>query len=144
LATKAVWGAVVWRLDRRLLRWTRGRLGTGMMLPTALLQTRGARTGEERRTAVIYFHDGERAIVIASKAGHPGNPSWFHNARANPEVLLGGESFRAEVVEDESERTRLWALADRVFPAFASYRRNAALAGRSIPILALLPRTGAD
>jgi deazaflavin-dependent oxidoreductase (nitroreductase family) len=140
LASKRVWGSIVWRIDRRLLPLTRGRLGTGLLLPTALLETRGARTGEIRRTAVIYFHDGEDAIVIASHAGRPGNPAWFYNARANPEVVLGYSPFRAEVVEDEAERIRLWELADRVFPAFAAYRTSAATSGRAIPILRLVPR----
>ena len=48
--------------------------------------------------------------------------------------------FRAEVVEDESERQRLWDLADRVFPPYADYRRQAGKAGRVIPIVQLAPR----
>jgi deazaflavin-dependent oxidoreductase (nitroreductase family) len=140
LARTAIWSAVVWRIDPILLRFTRGRLGTGLTLPTALLQTRGARTGRVRRNAVIYFHDGDRVTIVASKAGHPGNPSWFYNACANPDVLLGGQPYRATCVEDEAARSRLWDLADRVFPAFATYRRNAALTDRSIPILQLTPR----
>jgi deazaflavin-dependent oxidoreductase (nitroreductase family) len=139
LATKAIWSAVVWRIDPYLLRLTRGRLGTGLLLPTALLQTRGARTGLVRRNAVIYFHDGERVTIVASQAGRPDNPSWFYNARANPNVLLGGQPFRAEVVDDEATRARLWELADRVFPAFAAYRDSASRAGRTIPILQLIP-----
>lgn len=127
-------------IDPHLMRLTRGRLGTGLLLPTALLQTRGARTGLARRNAVIYFHDSERVTIVASQAGLPGNPSWFYNLRANPEVLLGGQPFRAEIVEQEADRDRLWTLADRVFPAFASYRRSAALAGRTIPIVQLIPR----
>jgi len=123
------------------LRLTGGRLGTGLLLPTALLQTRGARTGMVRRNAVIYFHDGDRVTIIASQAGRPENPSWFYNARANPEVLLGGQPFRAQIVEDETERARLWELADGVFPAFAGYRDSAGRAGRSIPILQLTPRS---
>lgn len=140
LALTRVWSATVWRIDPYLLSLTRGRLGTGLLLPTALLQTRGARSGLARRNAVIYFHDGERAVIVASHAGRPGNPSWFHNARANPDVVLGGQPFRARVVEGEEERARLWALADRVFPAFASYREAAARAGREIPILQLVPK----
>ncbi len=138
LSKKAVWSAIVWKIDPVLLRVTRGRIGTGLLLPTALLQTRGARTGLVRCNAVIYFHDGERVTIVASQAGRPGNPSWFYNARANPDVLLGGQPFRAEVVEDEASRARLWELADRVFPAFASYRESAASAGRTIPILQLV------
>jgi len=139
LSKRAIWSAIVWKIDPYLLRVTRGRLGTGLLLPTALLQTRGARTGLVRRNAVIYFHDGERVTIIASQAGRPDNPSWFYNARANPEVLLGGQPFRAEVIGDEASCARLWELADRVFPAFAAYRDSAARAGRTIPILQLTP-----
>jgi len=144
LSKKAIWSAIVWKIDPVLLRVTRGHLGTGLLLPTALLQTRGARTGQVRRNAVIYFHDGERVTIIASQAGRPGNPSWFYNARANPDVLLGGQPFRAEIVDDETSCARLWELADRVFPAFASYRQSAARAGRTIPILQLVSSTKAD
>ena len=49
LARRRIWGAVVWPLDRLALRLTGGRLSTGLVLPTALLQTRGARTGRPGR-----------------------------------------------------------------------------------------------
>ena len=143
LSKRAIWSAIVWKIDPVLLRLTRGRLGTGLLLPTALLQTRGARTGLPRRNAVIYFHDAQRVTIVASQAGRPGNPAWFYNARANPNVLLGGQPFRAEVIDDEPTRARLWPLADRVFPAFASYRESAARSGRTIPILQLVPSDGA-
>lgn len=126
-----------WKIDPHLLRLTKGRIGTGLVIPTASLETRGARSGQTRRNGVIYFHDGERVTLIASKAGAPEHPSWFYNARANPEVKLNGQRLRAEVVEDECERERLWKLADRVFPPFASYRESAARSGRRIPILQL-------
>lgn len=131
---------LVWKLDPYLMRLTGGRLGLGLMLPTALLETRGARTGRLRATGVIYFQDGERVTIIASKLGLPEHPAWFHNARANPDVVLGGQPFRAEVVDDEASLTRLWELADRVFPPYATYRANAARVGRAIPILQLVPR----
>jgi deazaflavin-dependent oxidoreductase (nitroreductase family) len=131
---------VVWKFDPQLMRLTRGRVGMGLMLPTALLETRGARSGAVRRNAVIYFHDGERVTIVASKLGLPENPAWFHNLRANPEVTLGGEPMRATVVEDEAERQRIWALADRVFAPYANYRREAAATGREIPIVQLTPR----
>jgi deazaflavin-dependent oxidoreductase (nitroreductase family) len=129
---------LVWKLDPHLLRLTRGRIGMGMMLPTALLETRGARTGVVRRTGVIYFHDGERVTIVASKLGLPEHPAWYHNLCANPDVVLGGEHFRAGVVAGESSRARLWELADRVFPPYAVYRERAARAGRTIPIVQLV------
>jgi deazaflavin-dependent oxidoreductase (nitroreductase family) len=129
---------VAWRLDPYLMRLTRGRLGFGLLLPTAVLETRGARTQQTRRNAVIYFHDGDRVTVVASKLGLPENPAWLHNLRANPDVKLGDQPFRAEVVEDEASRARLWELADRVFPPYAAYRQRAARSGRTIPIVQLI------
>lgn len=135
---------VVWRLDPYLLRATQGRLGMGLVMPTALLETRGAKTGAVRRNAVLYFHDGERVTIVASKPGFPKHPAWFHNLVADPEVTFGGIPMRATVVGDEAERRRLWALADRVFAPYAAYRREAAKANRTIPIVQLTAReTGA-
>jgi len=135
---------VVWKVDSHLLRLTGGRVGLGLMIPTALLETRGARTGCVRRNAVIYFHDGERVTIIASKLGAPEHPSWYHNARANPDVLFGGQPFRVEAVDDETTRARLWELADHVFPVYTAYREKAARAGRTIPISSSSPAKPAD
>lgn len=131
---------VMWKVDPYLMRATRGRVGMGLVLPTALLETRGVKSGELRQNAVIYFHDGERVTIVASKLGLPTNPAWFHNLQADPEVALGGIPMRAAAVDDEAERRRLWALADRVFAPYAAYRREAAAAGRTIPIVQLTPR----
>jgi len=131
---------IVWKVDPHLMRLTRGRLGMGLIVPTALLETTGARSGKPRSNGVIYFNDGARVTIVASKLGAPEHPAWFHNARANPDVVLGGLPFRAEVVEDEAERTRIWGLADRVFPPYAIYRERAARTGRTIQILQLVSR----
>jgi deazaflavin-dependent oxidoreductase (nitroreductase family) len=129
--------SVLWRLDPHLLRLTRGRLGGTLMIPSALLETRGARSGQPRRNGVIYFHDGDDVILVASKLGMAEHPAWFHNARANPDVVFGGQPFRATVVAGDE---RLWRLADTVFPPYAVYRERAARADRTIPMLRLTPR----
>jgi deazaflavin-dependent oxidoreductase (nitroreductase family) len=112
----------------------------GLVLPTALLETRGAKSGIVRRNAVIYFHDESRVTIIASKAGDEKHPAWFHNLRARPDVTFGGIPMRATVVTEEVERQRLWILADRVFAPFATYRRDAAKGARTIPIVQLTAR----
>jgi deazaflavin-dependent oxidoreductase (nitroreductase family) len=112
----------------------------GLLLPTALLETHGARSGAVRRNAVIYFNDGDRVTIVASKLGQPRHPAWYHNLRADPAVTLAGVPMRATVVDDEAERRRLWALADRVFAPYAAYRREAAKVNRTIPIVQLTPR----
>lgn len=131
-----------WKVDPYLLRLTKGRIGTALIIPTLLLETVGAKSGQPRRNGVIYFHDGDQVILVASYAGRPIHPAWFHNVRANPAVKLNGQPYRAEVVEDEAERARLWELGDRVFPPFATYRESAARSGRTIPILRLDPAPG--
>jgi deazaflavin-dependent oxidoreductase (nitroreductase family) len=131
---------IAWKLDPHLLKLTKGRFSTTGPVAAALLETRGARTGRRRRNATLYFHDGDRVTIIASKRGWPKNPAWYHNLREHPDVVYGGQPFRAEIVEDEAERQRLWDLADRVFPQFADYRVWAAKAGRVIPIVQLVPR----
>ena len=132
-------GHVAWKLDPHLLRLTGGRVRSTGPLPSALLETRGARTGQPRANATLYFHDGLDVIVVASKRGAPSDPSWYRNLLAHPDVRFGGAQFRAEVVEDAGERERLWPLADRVFPPFADYRRWAAASGGAIPIVRLVP-----
>jgi deazaflavin-dependent oxidoreductase (nitroreductase family) len=130
----------VWKVDPYLLRATRGRVGMSLVLPTALLETRGAKTGAVRRNTVIYSHDGGRVAIIASKAGAERHPAWFHNLRPHPEVKFGGIPMRAAVVSDEAERHRLWTLADRVFAPYAAYRDDSAKANRTIPIVQLTAR----
>jgi deazaflavin-dependent oxidoreductase (nitroreductase family) len=131
---------IAWKLDPYLLKLTGGRFSTAGPLATALLESRGARTGQPRRNATLYFHDGDRVTIIASKRGWPTHPAWYYNLRKHPDIVYGGLPFRAELVEDEAERRRLWELADRVFPEYADYREQAGRAGRVIPIFRLVPR----
>jgi deazaflavin-dependent oxidoreductase (nitroreductase family) len=131
---------ISWKLDPHLLKLTRGRFSTAWPLPAALLETRGARTGQPRRNATLYFHDGDRVTIIPSLRGWQRNPAWYYNLRKHPDVVYGGLPFRAKVVEDEAERERLWELADRVYPQYAAFREQAGKAGRIIPLVQLVPR----
>lgn len=130
---------VSWKLDPVLLRATGGRVSSTLVVPSAVLETRGARTGELRRNTVIYFHDGDDVVVTASHAGSSRHPAWFHNLVAHPEVTFGGLPMRAAVVADPDDELRLWILADRVFPGFATYRVEASATGRTIPLVRLHP-----
>src|SRR5436305_14978094 len=73
-------------IDRRLLRWTRGRFGLFLGQPVGLLETVGARSGQPRSTPLLYREDDGRVVLIASKAGAARHPAWYHNVRAHPEV----------------------------------------------------------
>jgi deazaflavin-dependent oxidoreductase (nitroreductase family) len=99
--------------------------------PILLLTTTGARTGRPATVPLGFAVDDQgRVFVIASKAGAPKHPAWFHNLRANPSVTveLGDRTYPARaVVTEGGERDRLYALisdgageyeknTDRVFP----------------------------
>ncbi|UFS93837.1 nitroreductase/quinone reductase family protein [Nocardia huaxiensis] len=128
-----------------LYRWSNGRIGASILgWPRArilLLDHVGARTGLRRTSPAIYHQADGLLAIVASKAGQPTNPAWFHNLRANPEttVRIGAEirPVRARLADD-AERNRLWPSFIEAFPAFDFYRRNAP--GREIPIIILDPR----
>src|SRR3954465_11096285 len=56
--------------------------------PVLLLTTTGARTGRRTTVPLGYAVDDGRVFVVASKAGAPQHPAWFHNLRANPSVTV--------------------------------------------------------
>ncbi len=134
-----MWRVIGWRLVPRLVRLTGGRLGGKMPLPTGLLETKDARNGRPHRRVVFYFHDPEKVTIMATKAGLPQDPFWYQNALTDPDVRFSGRPFRAQPVNAEAERARLWAIADHYFPPFAAYRARAARSGRQIPIVQLTP-----
>lgn len=132
------WRLIAWRLVPRLMLLT-GRLTMSRPFPVGLIETRDQRNGRPHCRVAIYFHDGDRVIVIPTKGGMPSDPFWFENAVADPEVRFGGHPFRAEAVAGEAELARLWALAVRFYPPFAGFRERAARSGRTMPILRLVP-----
>jgi deazaflavin-dependent oxidoreductase (nitroreductase family) len=127
-------------LDKRLLRFSRGRLATAAQ-QTVLLHMRGAKTGQDRTTPVLFTPRGDDLIVIASKAGAKQHPAWYHNLKAHPEIdaEIRGERFpvRAREAEDP-EREELWRLVNDNYTGFDAYQRRAT--GRRIPVIVLEPR----
>lgn len=106
-------------------------------MPLLLLHTRGARTNTPRVNPLAYLGDGARLIIIASFAGAPHSPPWFHNLVAHPEVEveLGAERFRARAeVLGEPERTVQYQKVAALMPVFAEYQQKTT---RTIPVVAL-------
>lgn len=104
-----------------------------------LLHTTGAKSGLERVNPVACVTDGNRLVVIASKAGAPTHPDWYHNVVANPHVTVefGTETFQAQAtVAEEPERSRLYEKMVEVMPGFDEYRRKTS---RIIPVVVLTP-----
>jgi deazaflavin-dependent oxidoreductase (nitroreductase family) len=106
-----------------------------------LLDHVGARTGRRRTSPLMYHQDGDTVAVVASKAGQPTNPAWFHNLKANPDttIQIGREvrSVHARVATDD-ERQRLWPEFVAFYPGYEFFERHAK--GRKIPVVILDPR----
>ena len=131
---------VVARTDVVMNRISGGHLNWGMFsIPSATLETVGAKSGQIRRSQVAYFHDNDDVIVIASNFGGTQHPNWFHNLKANPECALGGEEFTAREVTDADTYQRLFDLAAHYYRGFADYRARTDASGRRIPVLRLTP-----
>lgn len=103
-----------------------------------LLTTTGARTGTPHTTPVGYLPDGgERVLVIASAAGSPRHPDWYHNLLTNPQVTVESGVFTYEaqaVVLAGEEREQAWARAVEADPGWAEYQSRTE---RVIPVIAL-------
>lgn len=105
--------------------------------PLLLLHTTGAKTGEERVHPMMYLDGGDHLYVFASFAGRPENPAWYHNLKANPDVVVevGTETYKATAAEvSGAERDRIYAEQARRYPGFAEYQRRTT---RIIPVIAL-------
>lgn len=106
-----------------------------------LLTTTGARSREQRTSPLMYHRDGERYVLVASKAGAPDNPAWYHNLKANPVARVevaadsGTETFEVRAYEVEGEeRDRIYADRVAIAPGFADYERRTS---RRIPVMVL-------
>jgi deazaflavin-dependent oxidoreductase (nitroreductase family) len=115
-----------------------GRLGGQFAgMPVLLLLTVGAQSGARRTTPLAYLKDGDRYVIVASKAGAPTHPAWYHNliARATAQIEVEAERFdvRWRIAAGE-ERDHLYARISAQLPMFADYQQKTR---RLIPVVVL-------
>ena len=102
-----------------------------------LLTTTGARSGQRRTTPMMYISDSDRLLIIASNAGAPSHPDWYHNLVAHPQVTVevGPETFEATAIVMEGEaRQQLWTRVTELYPFFADHQAKVT---RQIPVVVL-------
>jgi deazaflavin-dependent oxidoreductase (nitroreductase family) len=126
-------------INRRVIEQFRsGGEITGMRRDRLLLlTTTGARTGRRHTTPMMFHHDGDRIVVMASNAGATRAPDWYHNLVADPHVVVEVGEERYEAVATTlrgAERDRVWHDVTTLFPFFTDHAANA---GREIPLVDL-------
>jgi deazaflavin-dependent oxidoreductase (nitroreductase family) len=131
---------VAMRIDRFLLPLSGGRISASPGQPICLLETIGAKSGQVRKTPLLFLPDRGRVVLIGSKAGAPRHPGWVHNMRANPRVKVLAPKRTGEYVAREAEgeeRERLWAKAVDFYAGYDAYQQRAG--NRRIPVVVLEP-----
>jgi deazaflavin-dependent oxidoreductase (nitroreductase family) len=127
-------------IDRRLLPLTGGRISVSLGQPILCLEVAGAKSGEIRRTPLLFKDVNGELVVVASATGRPRHPAWYHNVRASPRVKVyapGGRTgnYVARTASAE-ERGRLWSEMVDLYPGFDVYEGRTT-GVREIPIVVL-------
>lgn len=130
-------------VERALARLTRGRFQlSAVLVPSLVLHTVGARSGEPRDTYLMYTPvaapDGTVRLVVAGTSfARDRHPAWTYNLRAHPDaaVSIRGRRYpvRATPVTD-GERDALWARIEAQWPGYRSYERDS---GRVVRLFVL-------
>jgi deazaflavin-dependent oxidoreductase (nitroreductase family) len=104
-------------------------------LPVIIVKNTGNKTGAIRRTPLMRVKDGENYVLVGSMGGAPKHPVWVYNLRANPQVEIRDQTdvrqMRVREVNEEPERSRLWAAAVAAFPPYEDYQKRTQ---RKIPV----------
>lgn len=112
--------------------------------PVVLVTMTGAKSGRELCSPLVYSTDGDDLVIIASKAGAPTHPNWYFNLVANPDVTIevGTDKYEAtaQLVDDETERKRLYDAQAALMDNFNDYEKSASAAGRTIPVFRVVKK----
>jgi deazaflavin-dependent oxidoreductase (nitroreductase family) len=134
--------AIVPRVDRFLSRVTGGRwLSSSGVVPSIVLLTIGARSGQERETPLATVLDGDDFYVVGSNWGKPHHPAWSHNLLANPDATVVHRGRRIPVVAellDADEKAAEWPNLTAIWPAYDAYEARTA---RDLRVFRLRPAT---
>lgn len=136
-------------IERMLNRLSHGRVQlSGLLVPSLVLHSTGAKTGAGRDTVLMYTPDGHgRAIVAGTSFARGRHPAWTYNLLAHPDAAISVRGrrllVRATLIGD-AERDGTWLRIERQWPGYRDYERES---GRVVRLFRLqpvreYPRTG--
>ncbi|OZM71675.1 nitroreductase [Amycolatopsis antarctica] len=106
-------------------------------VPTLVLTTKGRKTGQDRKFALIYQEHEGAYVIVASKGGADSHPGWYLNLVDNPEVgvQVKDDKFTARArTASEQEKAVLWPKMATVWPQYDEYQKKT---DRLIPVVVL-------
>lgn len=104
-----------------------------------LIHHRGARTGTERVSPLVYQPVGDDFAVFGSKGGAPTAPAWYRNLLAHPDTVVEVGTDTIEVTAREltgDDRSPIWERQKSLMPGFADYEKKTE-GIREIPVILL-------
>jgi len=127
--------------ERMMTRLTHGRVqASGLLVPSLVLHTVGAKTGEPRDTTLMYVPDGEEMLVTGSNFAREDHPAWTANLLKHPDAAVSIRGRRVPVraaLVPAGEREAVWRQLEEDWPGYRGYERTA---GRELRIFRLTPR----
>jgi deazaflavin-dependent oxidoreductase (nitroreductase family) len=128
-------------LERLVSRLSDGRVQlSGLLVPSLVLHTTGAKSGIVRDVELMYTPDGQgRAIVAGSSFGRTRHPAWTYNLIAHPDAFVTVRGRRLPVhatLVADAEREAVWRRIERQWPGYRSYERES---GRTVRLFRLHP-----
>jgi len=111
---------------------------SGLLVPSLILTTTGAKSGLPRDSVLMYTADGEgRAIVAGTSFAREHHPAWTYNLLAHPEaeITVRGRRYavRASVIEGDA-REQAWHRIESQWPGYRAYERES---GRTVRLFRL-------
>ena len=129
-------------LDRALSKLTGGRLMLSQwVVPSIVLTTIGARSGEPRRTPLATVPLDGDYYVVASNFGQEKHPAWSYNLMANPQATIkinGTDRNVASTLLDPEAKDEVWPRLVKEWPPYDRYVERS---GRDLRVFRL---TSAD
>jgi deazaflavin-dependent oxidoreductase (nitroreductase family) len=131
---------IVPHLDRFLHKVSGGKfISSGGLLPSLVLFTTGAKTGQRRSTPLATKPEGDGWYVVGSNFGRETHPAWTANLIANPdaEVSFKGTTtkVRAHLLTAE-EKAEVWPRLVKFWPNYDVYVERS---GRDLRVFRLDP-----
>jgi len=136
------WGPVLLPpVERFVARLSGGRVQvSGLLVPSLMLHTVGAQSGQARDAPLMYTPDGHgSAIVAGTNFAGDRHPAWTNNLLAHPDAAITVRGRRMRVratLVPDGERDAVWARTERQWPGYRGYERDS---GRVVRLFRLQP-----
>ena len=110
-------------------------------LPVLILHTVGRKSGNARRSPLLYIQDGEDYVVVGSRGGSDAPPAWWLNLQAMPEATIEIKGTKRPVSARRAtaeEKATYWPRLTAGYPFYDDYQARTT---RDIPVMILSPRS---